>query len=152
MIWLERSYDRFYVREMVTHKDVWPFVHCDGNDRNTYEPPNLEGHIALFVHVDGVWCGGWIFRPIEQGHYEVHTCLFYPITTKDSVKAGKLACNWLKENAGVKYLSSLVPVNNARALWYALKVGFKITGIKELSFMKDGVLLDQTMVGRSLCQ
>lgn len=83
---------------------------------------------------------------------EIHTCLL--LRGKEAFQAGRLLLDYLfsKYQKAISY----TPSTNKKALFYALRLGFKKEGVLTQSFLKNGDLLDQTLVGLTkgeyLCQ
>ena len=83
---------------------------------------------------------------------EIHTCLL--LRGKEAFQAGQLLLDYLFSN--YQKAISYTPSTNKKALFYALRLGFKKEGVLAQSFLKNGKLLDQTLVGLTkgeyLCQ
>lgn len=83
---------------------------------------------------------------------EIHTCLL--LRGKEAFQAGEILLDYLFSN--YQKAISYTPSTNKKALFYALRLGFKKEGVLTQSFLKNGELLDQTLVGLTkgeyLCQ
>ncbi len=107
---------------------------------------------CLGIYQDKEIKGLFMLAPQNAVTAEIHTCLL--LRGKEAFQAGKL----LLEHLFSKYLKAIsyTPSSNRKALIYAIGLGFKKEGVLTQSFLKNGVLLDQTLVGLTkgeyLCQ
>ncbi|WP_151687285.1 DUF2824 family protein [Acinetobacter nosocomialis] len=85
---------------------------------------------------------------------EIHTCLLPSLRGSKAVEAGKLILKLIFENH--QKVISWIPEKNRKAKLFAQMLGFQVEGINRASFLKDGELLDQFLVGLTkgefLCQ
>ncbi|WP_307891303.1 GNAT family N-acetyltransferase [Acinetobacter seifertii] len=75
----------------------------------------------------------------------MHTCLLPSLRGSRAVEAGKLILKLIFENH--QKVISWIPENNRKAKLFAQMLGFQVEGINRASFLKDGKLLDQFLVG-----
>lgn len=80
--------------------------------------------------------------------FEVHTMILPEGRGRKGIKAGKRGIDWIFQHTECQKLTSLVPEFNKQANYYARLCGFIVEGICTKSFMKNGILHDQTMFGR----
>lgn len=123
----------------------WDMATDDGApEREFYFPP--FGDSVMWVKVED----SGVFLLEKKNHilYEVHTILL-PCARGRAVEIGKAALDWAWNNTPAQRIVTSVPEYNPLALRLALRVGFTVYGINPLSFSKDGVLFDQTLLGLS---
>lgn len=112
-------------------------------------PLNFE---CLGIYQDDEIKGLFMLIPQNAVTAEIHTCLL--LRGKAAFKAGQLLLEYLfsKYQKAISY----TPSNNRKALIYAIGLGFKKEGVLTQSFLKNGELLNQTLVGLTkgeyLCQ
>lgn len=113
----------------------------------------LPSHFeCLGIYQDHEIKGLFLLVPQNAITAEIHTCLL--LRGKPAFQAGELLLEYLfsKYRKAISYTPSI----NKKALLYALRLGFKKEGILTQSFLKNGELLDQTLVGLTkgeyLCQ
>lgn len=118
---VERS-DLGYVDSLARHPLVAPFVTHDGLREQSFADVLLEPDtFFLRADVDGVPCGGFLFRKNE-----VHTMLLPPLRGRLAVRAGKQACDWLRQHRGWSEMTSYCFSCHPQTLWFARQVGFSI--------------------------
>ena len=107
---------------------------------------------CLGIYQDEEIKGLFMLVPQNAVTAEIHTCLL--LRGKEAFQAGELLldCLFSKYQKAISY----TPSTNKKALFYALRLGFKKEGVLTQSFLKNGKLLDQTLVGLTkgeyLCQ
>lgn len=149
---IERTFDREFVNEVITHPRIYPHVSQD------FAPAPAEfdcGPImavpdALFlVPMDGEErCGVFMVHPHSAIVHEVHTCIL-PQYWGRSVEAGRALIEWVFDNTKCLKLLTLVPDHNDLAYRLALKCGMVSQGTLTASYLKGGKLLDQRILAVS---
>ena len=149
---IERTYDKELIERIATH----PKIYKHGADDYS---PSIEEYSAE-VWVSNPHCialVGWVEdNPVGAvlGHMrngvtcEVHICVLPDYWSDSTLFAGD-AVQWLFDNTGILKLVANIQANNMFAFKLARKVGFSLEGISRLSFLKNGILLDQYMFGLS---
>jgi RimJ/RimL family protein N-acetyltransferase len=123
----------------------WEWLHDDGmTDPYFYFPP--MGESITWVKVGEL--GVFLLERKNFVTFECHTALLKTARGK-AVDAGKAALDWAWANTRAECITTSVPSFNPLALRLALKVGFKIIGINEKSFQKNGIIYDQTLLNIS---
>ena len=123
---------------------VWDAMTDDGAmDKGLFFPPVHDGVIWLKAED----CGVFMLHAHNLVTYEVHTCL--PFAGSRALDAAIAGRKWMFENTPCQRLITNVPEFNKVALRFAKKAGMKVIGINEKSFMKNGKLYDQTLLGIS---
>ena len=140
------------VNRIMRHPDIYPKSIDDGysQDANTFDAgPALENAGMYFLgwRVDEAWAGLWMFKPWNTTTFEIHTCILRPYRGKAAIHAAKDAGSWMFENTECRKIVTLVPEDNKPALRYALAGGMEKEGLIKNSILKDGDLLDQTLLG-----
>ncbi len=130
--------------KIIRHPDVYPAVSDDGSvSRETYTLH--EGVTALVVYdPKPIACS--IFYPNNSVTWEIHTQTL-PEGRSRSYSYGKAMLSWIWDNMPIQKLVANIPQDNRQALLYTLRLGFEIEGINKQSFMRNGVLMDQTHIG-----
>ena len=147
---IERCFDPALVTEIITNPKIYPHVSDD------YSPPQDEFTAERLVQNAWIYFLTPIFEErtvgvfMVHGHngvmYEVHTCILPEFWGK-SVEAAKVGTQWMFENTPCRKLITLVPVYNRLAYRLALRAGMKDQGIITKSFLKNGTLFDQYVLG-----
>ena len=129
---------------LITHPDIY----TDVSDDSSLPPNEYEVHpdvTALVVYdPEPVACS--ILYPRNGCSYEIHTQTL-PAWRGNSLKYNRAMLAWIWENMPVERLIATIPEWNKRALKHTMKLGFEVEGICPKSFMKDGILMNQTHIG-----
>lgn len=145
---LVRTHDMDLVKSIMLHDSIWQKIHDDGCIGA--EPQDMETIYWLIVYDNGKASGMYLVYPLNAACYEMHTCLLPEIWGQKANKAAQLLANYLFGVIGVKKVITNVPKSNKIALKYALRNGMTIEGVNRESFLKNGALEDQTMLGMTL--
>lgn len=135
--------DADYITNCILANYEW--LTDDGTpEQDFYFPPFGDG--ILWVKVEDF--GVFLLEKKNHVMYEVHTVLL-PNAHGRAIEIGKAALDWAWNNTSAQRIVTTVPEYNPLALRLALRVGFTVYGLNPLSFSKDGVLFDQTLLGLS---
>lgn len=107
--------------------------------------------LYLGVYQDDEYMGLFVIHRHNYILYEVHTCLL-PVAWGSSVDYAKSCISWMFQNTDCKRLITNVPDGNTLAIRLAQKSGMDIFGYNPSSFLKNGQLIGQTILGVSKCQ
>lgn len=140
------------VNRIMRHPEIYPQSIDDGCPPNAIDfdaGPILASEAMYFLawRINGIWGGLWMFKPWNSITYEIHTCVLPTFRGRPAIREGKAAGAWMFENTPCQKVVTLVPENNRPALAYALATGLEKEGLVRQSFLKDGQLLDQTLLG-----
>jgi RimJ/RimL family protein N-acetyltransferase len=139
-----RTHDMEAVREIMAHPAIWPHIHDDGV--RAPAPSDVDAAYWLMVEDDKP-AGVFLLHPHNFATYEIHTCLLPRIWGAGAMEAGRLVLRWMFENTRCLKIITHVPQDNPAALRFARRNGLKDEGVNRASFLKNGVLLDQHMLG-----
>lgn len=146
----ERTFDYALVKAIITHPAIYPHVSDDFSpSAEEYKP--IESEFVWYVKVkdDGEILGVWIFVPENAICWKIHTCLLPTAWGARAAKAAKMMAQWIWKNTQCVRIITDVPETNRLALMFALKSGMTRYGMNPKSYMKDGKLLDQVVLGIS---
>jgi len=137
-----RTFDYKRIREIATHPEIYPYVSDDGSPPpEEYEP--VQSDEFYYLMFEG---GFFLFHPLNYITVEVHTCIL-PEWRGRSIKYARRAIAWMFRNTQYRKIVTHVPEYNRKALAYAQKAGMRIEGVNRKSFMKNGVIYDQYLLG-----
>ena len=81
--------------------------------------------------------------------WEIHTCLLPNAWGERGRRAARLLPEWIWQHTPCRRIITNVPDNNRLALRFALAAGMTEIGVNAASFLKNGKLRDQTLLGIS---
>lgn len=133
----------------ITHPRVWPSISDDSSpDREDFVPVISDGIIYLGMYAADEYCGLFMLHPHNSICWEVHTCLLPNAWGRASIFTAE-CLEWIFENTQCQRLITNIPDGNPLAKRLALASGMQSFGINPKSFLKNGILLNQTMLGIS---
>lgn len=149
---LARIYDVDLINSVLMHPSIADHL-CDDNSvgAQIQECESLEW---IGAYSGDVFHGFFLLIQQNSVTVDIHTALLPTARGKQSKQAGELLLNLIFS----RYFKAVtsVPSNNRVAAWFAGSLGFKHEGVNRRSFLKNGVLLDQVLMGITreewLCQ
>ena len=134
------------VSSVMFNPAIWPHVHDDG--AADWKPVDADGlHWILVTLEDGNVGGLFLVHPNNSYCYEIHTCLMPHMRGQQSARAAQLLLEWAFEHTRCEKMVTNVPAYNRAALRFAKSGGMTQEGINRASFMRNGALIDQIMLG-----
>lgn len=132
------------VKAILSHPAIFPHIHEDGSDEA--DPQDHEGFHWMLVSDDQP-AGVFLLHAVRSQCYEVHTCLLPRIWGQRASIAAQLLIDHVFNVICAQKLITNVPAKNRPALRFAKASGLVIEGVNRESFMRDGVMEDQIMLG-----
>jgi hypothetical protein len=157
MISFRRTCDMDLVRRVMTHPKVWPWISDDfAPAPEDFQPLDHPGIVYVEAIVpDGSGPGQekllglWIFAPQNGACWEVHTCLLPGHGFLRAREAARAMAEWIWEHTACLRIVTNVPRCNRAAYAFARAAGMQEFGTNEGSYMKNGRVWDQIMLGLS---
>lgn len=144
---IERTHDMRLVAGILSHPAIFPHIHEDGVTEP--DPIDHEGFHWLLVD-DGEPAGVFLAHARSAHCYEIHTCLLPRIWGSGAKAAASAVLDHLFNVIGCKKVVTNVPAPNRAALRFAKASGLQVEGINRASYMLNGTLHDQIMLGITL--
>ena len=134
------------VRQFMTLDEVWSLCTDDGVDIETYYPPSGMDRVWLGVY-EGLEIVGMVYV-----HQQTSTTIqMHPYLLKGHKKKvrdlGKIFFEWAWSMPNIFKVNVTVPFIYHKLRNCCLKCGFKDEGINEMSYRKNGVLMNQWYMG-----
>jgi RimJ/RimL family protein N-acetyltransferase len=143
----ELSTDKALIRQVITDPAIYSRMGDDfAPPAEEYQPP--DGPFYLIVRDGAELLGLWAFFPENAISWEIHTALL-PIAGNRVWKAAQGMLAWLWANTNCQRLWTKVPEWNRQALIYARRAGMREYGRNPDSFMKNGKVHAQILLGIS---
>lgn len=148
MIKFERTTDLEFVRTVMTHPKIWDGISDDGSPPpDQFSPADSPAIHYVVAHDETGLIGVWAFYPQNSVCFDVHTMMMPRARGRRAVDAAQSVAAWMFEQTACKKITTTVPSCNPQALWFAKKAGMKVIGVNEKSFVKNGEIFDQTILG-----
>lgn len=143
---VERTHNMALVAAIMGHPAIWPHIHEDGT--LAPEPVDHEGfHWMLVTDDDNQPAGVFLVHARSAACFEMHTCLMPRIWGRKAAAAAQLLLAWAFTETVCQKMVTNVPGYNRVALRFAEAGGMQREGINRASFLRDGELIDQVMLG-----
>lgn len=142
--------DLEFVKKLWFHPAVYPYINDDlslGEEINFEVIIGIEKMYLLIAILGGEKIGFFFFHPWNSITFEVHTVILPEYRGKNAILVAQKAKEWFFENTVCRKIMTQVPFFNMPAYALAKKAGFKIEGINENSFLRNGKLYDQYIMG-----
>ncbi len=141
---IARTRDMAVVRDILAHPMIFPHIHEDGTSEPN--PIDHDGFHWMLIS-DAEPAGVFLLHARGSSCYEMHTCLLPRIWGAGAAEAAKLLGDHVFYDIGAHKLITNVPAKNRRALRFAQANGMRIEGTNRESFLLNGVMHDQIMLG-----
>lgn len=129
---------------------VWAHIADDfSTDPDTFDAAPLLAVDALYILMPDE-NSVFIFNAWNTVCWEVHSNVLPASRGPKAVKLTSAVRDWMFQNTKCRKIVTHVPVFNRPALALAIRSGMVREGVNRLSFLKDGVLHDQIILG--LCK
>lgn len=147
---ISRTFDGELVRQVMTHPQIWPHISDDGTAPVEEWRPADPTAVLYMVARDGEEVLGlWMLLPQNSITWEIHTCLLPNAWGPRARQAAKMMAEWIWANTPCRRLVTTVPEPNQLAKRFAVRAGMQEYGRNPASFLKNGVLHDQVLLGIS---
>jgi RimJ/RimL family protein N-acetyltransferase len=146
----ERTTDASLVRSVLTDPAIWRGISDDSSPaREEYEPAMSETIWYVAVRDRAELLGLFVFVPQNAVCWEVHTCLLPHSWGDRAAQASREMSAWIWANTPCRRIVTTVPSFNRLALRFAKEAGLTQYGVNPASFIRDGRLHDQHLLGIS---
>lgn len=135
------------IRRIMTHPRVYPRL-CDDFSPapEEFEPTLCSGLHYIGIERDSI--DGLVFYHRHNTvTYEAHTCLKPSLWGRDGRKGWLMTAGWMFDHTDCRKIIGSCPADNPLIERFAKSIGFTVEGVNRKSLLRNGRLLDQTMVG-----
>ena len=137
--------DMDLIKSILMDKAIYPHIIDDGCDE--INPVFNDSMIWLVITENSQVCGAFMVHQHNRATWEIHTCLLPVIWGKKAQIAAKLMSGWFFSQPLNLKLITNVPEMNKMAHMFSLRSGMMLEGVNRKSFLKDGILYDQYVLG-----
>lgn len=150
MVTIERTFDINMIKSIVCHDDIYGFISDDYSPlADEYDPFIDDSIYWLLIKNSDVLCGLFMIHQANGITCELHTCVLPEHRGSKTTLYTKNLFDWVFSNTKYKKVITHVPSFNSAALLLAEKSGMKREGINRLSFLKNGQIYDQFLLGKT---
>lgn len=141
-----RTYDKDLIKSIMFLPEIFSCVAEDGMSKEDYEPEVISG-CWLVIKDDDTVIGLYYLHAINGVAVQIHAHVLPEFRKEYSRKTGIVALEYLLANTEYKKVIAVIPVIYENVKKFTESYGFVFEGINRLSYMKNGVLVDQWMLG-----
>lgn len=146
---ISRTFDADIVNAIITHPKIYKHVTDDGSpapeDYDVSQLMQVQGVFVLLAE-DTAPCGVVTFVPTNCISVNAHIAIL-PEAWGQSEAICRGAIDWLFSNTATKKIECVFPESNMFVFKLVRKCGFALEGVNRLSFLRNGILLDQYNFG-----
>ncbi len=150
---VEPTSDADLINAVIRHPSIYHLVSDDLSPpaQKLDAAPLILHNAYLFLRVvaDGETAGLYTLQRHNGILYEVHTCILPRFRGQVAKQAAQELIAWMFLNTDCMKLITHVPAFNRLALRYAKEAGLSVLGVVTQSFLKNGILHDQYLLGLS---
>jgi hypothetical protein len=147
---IEPLQDEALIAQTLRHPRIYPHISDDGCPDPAGLQIVLNGNLTYLGVFEGdAYHGLFVVHPHNLVCYEVHTCLLPSAWGQCALRATRACMSWLFEQTPCRRIITCVPRGNDLALRLAQRTGLVQYGINPSSLLREGVLLDQLLLGIS---
>jgi RimJ/RimL family protein N-acetyltransferase len=144
----QRSFDFPLIGEIMRHEKL-----CQADDfapaREKFVPRTDEAIWYVLVEDAGEVLGLFALAPQNTICWEIHTRLLPCAWGKRAAEAGRGVLEWIWEQTLCRRVVTSIPEYNRLAVRFAAQAGLRRFGVNESSYLKNGILHDQILMGVS---
>lgn len=146
----DRTQDPALIRSIIAHPKVYPYVTDDNAPAvEEFQPTEHPAICYVTAHDGADLLGMWCFIPHNSVCWEVHTYMLPGHGFRRSRTAAREVAAWIFANTSCQRIFTNVPEYNRIALKYAQDAGMVEFGRNPQSFLKNGQLWTQVLLGLS---
>ncbi len=146
----ERTEDMELVKAIVTHPRIYSKTCDDGCPDPSALMPIAHPKLYYIIARDGDNPVGLsMLVPQNVICYDCHICMLPCAWGQKTAATVRGFLDWIWANTPAKRLTASIPDFNRLAVNLALRSGFEIVGINPKSFLKNGKLYSQVILGLS---
>lgn len=147
MIEVTRTYDTELIKSILLEPCLWDTIAEDGQVKDDFEPA-VEDECWLLMTHDETVIALYNYHTKNAITVEIHAHVLPEHRKKFSKATGAAALRWLiTTNPQYQKVIAQIPHIYRNVMEFACSFGFIIEGINRLSYLKNGEIIDQWMLG-----
>lgn len=143
---VRRTYDPQTVREIMIEPSMWATIAEDGQDPGEYSP-DMKGTCWLVMRDGDELIALYALDQVNGVMLEIHAQVLHQHRKEYSGATGKAVLQWIVENTDVAKIIAWVPEIYPNVRDFTVSQGFQIEGTNRKSYLKNGELHDQWLLG-----
>lgn len=140
-----RTHDMELVASIMRNPAIWPHIHEDGVTEP--EPVDHDALYWMLATQDQTVVGAFLVHAMSSVCYQMHTMILPEYWGAVANSASRALLAWAFTETDCRKMITNVPAYNRVALRFAKLNGGQQEGVNRQSFMRNGVLHDQIVLG-----
>jgi len=145
-----RTYDDHLIKAIMTLPEMWATVAEDGQSPVLYEP-NVEDEAWVLITKDGgeELIGAYRIHSHNSVTVEIHAQILPEHRKEHGKESGRTILKWILDNADpdCQKVIAQIPEIYPNVINFTKGQGFKEEGVNRLSYKKNGIIVDQVLLG-----
>lgn len=143
----ERTFDRDLIKSVITRSDMWSTVAEDGQNPDEWVP-DVDGQCWLYMEDEGQMIGLYNIHAHNSITVEIHAHVLPECRKTHSRETGLSVLNWIyTKHPEYKKVVARIPFIFENVKNFTCSFGFKVEGVNRQSYLKNGDIVDQWMLG-----
>lgn len=144
----ELTDDVFLIKSIACDPSIYKFLHDDEGPSPEDWTPAIHPLIKYVLVIDDESVIGiFIINMHSSVCWELHQGFLPKVRGKQAIQAALEFREWIWKYSNCNRLIGNIIKSNKAAIWFAKRCGMTVFGINEKSFMRNGIIQDQVMVG-----
>lgn len=141
-----RIYDHELITSIMTRPDIWEDIAEDGQIESDFCPQvDDECWLLMSDGVDVVGLYNVHARNVITA--EIHAHVLPEYRQAHSINTGRAALDWIIKNTTYQKIVANIPIIFENVKKFTCGFGFQVEGINRASYLKNGEIVDQYMLG-----
>lgn len=147
---IERIQDPKLIKMLASHPAIFPHVTDDWvKTPEQWDAPRSETIVYLVASDGHVFFGFGAFVPVTWSCYQAHMGFLPCSYGEQALSTFRSMIDWMWANSTAGRLVGEIPIDNRRAIAFAMSAGFIEYGVNQKSRLRGGRLVDQVCLGIS---
>ena len=142
-----RIYDTDLIKALITRDDIWATVAEDGQLCSEFEP-EVNAQCWLLMTSDDQHIGLYNLHAHNAVTVEIHAHVLPEYRAEHSRSTGASALKWLYDHhPEYQKVVAQIPCIYENVKKFTCSFGFQLEGVNRLSYLKNGEIIDQWLLG-----
>lgn len=141
-----RTYDTEIIEGLMRMPDLWATIAEDGQNPDDYKA-DCEGECWLLMMNDTDFIGAYNLHAHNSVTVQIHAHVISAHRKQYSYETGMAALQWIIDNTEYQKVVAIIPTIYENVKRFTCSFGFQEEGINRQSYLKNGELVDQYLLG-----
>ena len=138
--------ERTFNTESIKAPALWETISEDGHDRESWEPDTNDGWL-LSSDDDGQIIGAWCAERVNAITLQIHPMILPSMRGVKAHQSAREFFLWVYDNTDAQKVICSIPYLYRNVKLFAMQCGMVKEGINRSSFLKNGIIHHQWLLG-----